>query len=41
MNRTELSRAIAKLAAYYDCGKLQEAREWANIVRRMLDDAGL
>jgi hypothetical protein len=35
--RAEISRALAKAIAYRDCGKPEEAAEWAARLVRMLE----
>lgn len=40
MDRSELSRALAKVCAYASCKKIEEARQWQRELNRLID-AGL
>jgi hypothetical protein len=37
MDRKEISRALAKAIAYKNCGKEDEAREWARKLIELLE----
>ena len=37
MNRSEINQALAKAIAYKQCGKPDEAREWARKLIRLLE----
>lgn len=37
INRSEVSRALAKAIAYKDCGKEDKAEEWARELIRLLE----
>lgn len=39
INRTEISRALAKAIAYKNCGKDKEASEWARELVKLLECA--
>lgn len=39
MDRTEINRALAKAIAYKQCGKHDEAREWARKLVTLLECA--
>lgn len=39
MNRAEISRALAKAIAYKECGKNDEARQWARQLVNLLECA--
>ena len=41
MDRTEAARAVAKVCAYVACGKLADAKLWADRLRAMLASAGV
>jgi hypothetical protein len=41
IDRTEISRAMAKAIAYAQCGKQQEAEQWAREVVRLLQCAAI
>jgi hypothetical protein len=37
MNRSEINRALAKAMAYKQCGKDQDANEWARRLIQLLE----
>jgi hypothetical protein len=41
MNRTEINRALAKAMAYKQCGKENDAREWAIELLKQLEVADI
>lgn len=41
IDRVEVSRALAKAIAYKNCGKDQEAEEWAIKLIRLLECASI
>ena len=41
IDRTEVSRALAKAIAYKQCGKDREAEEWAERLVRLLECANI
>ncbi len=41
LDRSETSRAVAKIIAYQQAGKRDSAKEWATILYRLLLDEGL
>lgn len=41
INRSEVSRALAKAIAYKSCGKDREAEEWARVLVRLLECADI
>ena len=41
IDRTEVSRALAKAIAYKQCGKDQEAEHWARILIGLLEMANI
>lgn len=41
IDRTEISRAMAKAIAYAQCGKQTEAEQWAREVVRLLQCAAI
>ena len=40
LDRVELARALAKTAAYTECGKVEEAEQWARKLIALLGLAG-
>lgn len=41
MNRSEISRALAKAIAYAQCGKQREAEQWARELVKLLECEGI
>lgn len=41
MDRSEINRALAKAIAYKNCGKQDEAEEWARELIRLLECADI
>jgi hypothetical protein len=41
MDRSEVNRALSKAIAYKNCGKQQEAEQWAKELVRLLECASI
>lgn len=41
INRSEVSRALAKAIAYAECGKSEDAEAWAIELVKLLGQAGI
>lgn len=41
MNRSEISRALAKALAYAQCGKQSDAEKWARTLVTLLECQGI